>query len=164
MRDYQVLFVCTGNSCRSPMAAGFLHHHLPESQRDRLRILSCGTAAVDGGPASVHAIAVMREKGIDIGDHRSRHLSRDLVEASDIIFVMEESHRRELLERFPAYRDNVFLLRTFGRQQRTKKIEIADPHGGELSEYRICRDDIENEVRRILPPLLRLLNSPQDAS
>jgi len=138
------------------MAEGLLKHLLPPPLRDSVRILSSGTHAVDGMPASDEAIEVMAEKSIDINDFRSRSLSTGLVASSDIVFVMEEHHRLELIERYPGQRDNVFLLRTFDRKHRPLHTGITDPFGRGLSEYRACRDDIESEIRRILPRLLEL--------
>src|SRR3954451_958492 len=85
-----ILFVCTGNICRSPMAEGLFRHAV--RGRGDYRVLSAGVGAVDGQPDSDHAVRALKELGIDIGKHRSRHLTGELVQQADYIFGMTHSH------------------------------------------------------------------------
>src|SRR5258705_2781809 len=94
-----ILFVCTGNVCRSPMAEGLFRHTV--KGRGEYRVLSAGVGAVDGLPPSEHAVRALRELGIDISQQHSRMLSADLVRQADYIFGMTHSHVDAILLLYP---------------------------------------------------------------
>lgn len=157
-RKYKIVFVCTGNICRSPMAAGLLRAKLPKHLKSKVTIESAGTMGIEYSLASENAIEAMHEKGIDITDHQSLGVSDKVVKGADIIFALAEDHRHYLESNFPYVRDNVFLLRTFGRDhKKTGSVSVADPIGGSIEIYERCRDTIEREIDRILPRLTRLI-------
>ena len=132
----KVLVVCTGNSCRSPMAAGWLNRKLAGKG---WTAESAGVAAWGGAPASPEAVAVMQEIGIDISAHRSQALSRELVAGADRILAMTEEHRRELVRRFPGAAGKVYLLNSFGPGPAQ---DVADPVGLPEDVYRRTRDEL----------------------
>ena len=131
-----VLVVCTGNSCRSPMAEGWLNRKLAGKG---WQAESAGVAAWDGAPASPEAVAAMREIGIDISGHRSRALTRPRVAGADLILAMTEDHRREIARRFPEAAGKVFLLDSFGPGPAQ---DVADPVGLPEDVYRRTRDEL----------------------
>lgn len=135
-QEKRVLVVCTGNTCRSPMAEGWLK---PKLAGKGWTAESAGVAARDGQPASPEAVDAMREIGIDISKHRSRALSKDRVDGADIILAMTDGHRRELLFRFPEAKDKMFLVKGFGLE---KPGSVMDPVGLPLDVYRRTRDEI----------------------
>lgn len=127
-----VLFVCTGNICRSPMAEGLARGFALGRRPDlagRLSISSAGVAGLDGEPVTVEAVAAMRERGIDISAHRARSTSRALLERSDLVLVMEELQRRYLEP--VAGRTPVFLLLRFAEACRAWSMEVSPPAGDE---------------------------------
>ncbi len=132
----KVLVVCTGNSCRSPMAAGWLRQKLAGKG---WTAESAGVAAWNGATASAEAIAVMRELGIDISGHRSRALTKELVDGADVILAMTNEHRREIARRFPEAADKTHLLHAFGLG---KIRDVADPIGLPEDVYRHVRDEM----------------------
>ena len=158
-KTYTVMFVCSGNSCRSPMAAGLLQKKLYPEFNDRIRIISSGTLGIDDNPATLNAITVTKEKGVDISRHRSRGVRAKDLAKSDIIFVMAEHHKEFLDMHFPRYKENVFLLKTFSTgTEKPQNTSIEDPIGGDLKFYRKTINEIDKELDRILPQLLTLIN------
>src|SRR3989338_4689842 len=97
-----ILFVCTGNVCRSPMAEGLMRHFIRQNGEEKnYRILSAGLSAASGQPASENTARALREIGVDVGAIRSQPLTVELVRDADAIFVMTHSHQRLLLSLYP---------------------------------------------------------------
>ncbi len=131
---------------------------LPPAWRDRVRVQSAGTLGIYGSPATPFAVEVAAEHGADISGHRSQGVSRELVKAADIILAMAPEHKAYLERHHPDVRENVFLLRAFGRKRsRADTGGIADPIGGGLEVYRECGEAIAAELDRILPRLMSLI-------
>lgn len=137
----QLLFVCTGNTCRSPMAAGMMAALLAEQGREDVVCVSAGTAAFSGDPPSENAVRVMQEKGIDISAHRARRISYELLGETDVIYCMSGSHRDALCAAAPFAAPKIRLISPMG---------ISDPYGGSMDRYRRARDQIEAALRRLI--------------
>jgi RpiB/LacA/LacB family sugar-phosphate isomerase len=148
-----VLFVCTGNVCRSPMAQG-LFANLIRGRRD-IEVSSAGIGAVGGQPPSPYAVEVMGELGIDIRHIRSKPLMADLVRKADFIFVMTYGHLDSMLLLFPAAAEKTFLLREFESELPVMERELFDPIGQSREVYRECRDQIRAALPRLLDLVLR---------
>jgi protein-tyrosine-phosphatase len=137
-----ILFVCTGNICRSPMAEYlFREHHATEHG---WRVGGAGTHAPVGSPASREAVKALKEVGIDLRPHRSRQLTDALVDEADLIVVMTEGHRQICLERFPAAADKVHVLKSF--DPRALDEDVMDPIGYPIPVYRAVRDEIASAL------------------
>jgi len=146
MTGKTILFVCTGNTCRSPMAEYLFRARLgPESD---WRAESAGVAAVAGRSASPEAVEALRERGIDLTPHRSRPLTQALAESAALIIAMTEGHAQEIRDRFPAVRDRVRLLTSFGVVP--QEPDIPDPIGQSLFTYRHVRDQIESALADLI--------------
>ncbi len=149
-----ILLVCTGNTCRSPMAAGLLEASLADAlgievsqlENNGYRTLSAGTATISGLPATPEAVAAMNEKGIDISAHRSTALDREMVEQAQVILAMTRGHRAAVLRLGAGHDEHCHLLRD-GR-------DIEDPMGGDLAVYKSCRDQIAEGLRARLTEVI----------
>jgi glycine hydroxymethyltransferase len=144
-----VLFVCTGNVCRSPMAEGLFKKLL--SGRDDIRVRSAGVSAGSGMPASQHAVQVLFGDGVDLADFRSQPVSEDLVREATYIFVMTRDHKRMIELLFPEASEKTYLLREF----EPGAPDVPDPIGLGRETYERCRDTL----KKALPILLQFIEN-----
>lgn len=144
----RVLFICTGNVCRSPMAEGFLRHMVAGAS-DEIEIASAGLGAIDGSPPSENSVIVMKEEGIDISGQRSRMLTPDMIEDYTHIFGMGESHIDAIRSYFPESLEKTFVLREFIADEGFD-LNIHDPIGGDVEEYRLTRNLIKEAMASVL--------------
>jgi protein-tyrosine-phosphatase len=147
-----VLMVCTGNMCRSPLAEAILRAELQQRGVEDVRVASAGTGAWEGRAASDGALLVGLENDLDISEHRSRHLSRNMVEEADIIFTMSRSHSERV--RKLGGDGRVFLLGEYAGLKRSKA-EIGDPYGRELGVYRDTFELMQGLLRTAAERLMR---------
>lgn len=141
--SHVVLFVCTGNVCRSPMAAALFNARARRAGEDHLYLArSTGTWALDDEPASAHAITAMAERGIDLSAHRGQTITRELIEQAAVVIVMTRSHYDALVSEFPTARPKIHLM----SELIDRTFDIADPIGGTLADYQDCAANLENLI------------------
>ncbi len=143
-----ILFLCTGNVCRSPMAEGLFRHAV--KGRGDFRVLSAGLGALDGQPPTHHSVQAMKEIGIDIASQRSRALTAELVRSADYIFGMTHSHVDTVALLYPQMAEKTFLLREFDETLEPYEKDISDPIGSPYQVYAECRDQIEQGIVTLL--------------
>ncbi len=152
---FNILFVCTGNTCRSPMAAGLARAALKERQWSHVEVESAGVAAPPGAPAAEHARQVMAELGQDLTGHRARLLTQELAEWADLVAVMGPGHARAVASL--AGEGKVSLITDFLEGSGSGR-PVPDPFGGDLELYRETRDRLRKAVDALLDRLEPILS------
>lgn len=147
LSSVMVLFVCTGNTCRSPMAEAIFRQMAAQrlgcpadALEDRgLTVCSAGIAAMSGGRASNEAVHVMAERELDLSLHATQPLTEPLVRYADRIYTMTRSHRQAIVDQWPAAAGRTQILSPSGE-------DICDPIGGPLERYQRCAEQIRAEL------------------
>jgi len=150
----RILFVCAGNTCRSPMAAAFCREYMSEkldcavdeTEFRGYKIVSAGLMAGSGMPASSEVVGICARKGIDLSGHRSRPLTSGEVESSDYIFAMDSSNRERVLQICPAAAEKCMLLDGKG--------QISDPIGAGVDVYEECAKQVERALAERMDQIL----------
>ena len=148
--------VCTGNTCRSPLAAAALVRELG-ADRERVRVGSAGTAAEDGSPASEESIEIAAVQGLDLEDHRALRLTAEIAKAADLVIVMEAAHRPSV-ERLGVPTERVKVMSEWP-EPGDPGLPVSDPFGGSIEAYEECWRRIQHHVRRIVPHVREALRA-----
>ncbi|HRH98355.1 MAG TPA: low molecular weight protein arginine phosphatase [Prosthecobacter sp.] len=143
-----VLFVCTGNTCRSPMAEALFRELVRE--RADYQVASAGVAAAPGMPASKHTTALLTDRGLDLSGFQSRMLDREVLEQATHVFAMSSHHMAAIADEFPEQVDKIYLVSEFAAEDDLRGKDVSDPFGQGRSAYEETLRDLE----RMLPSLL----------
>jgi len=155
---YKIVFVCTGNTCRSPMAEGILSKVLQDAGYDDVHVSSAGIGTLDGYPATPYAVEIAKRHNVDISQHHSTRMNEFLFKQADLILAMAKNHY-EHLDDFPDASQKLYRLKAFPQTNSADaRHSVEDPLGGTLEEYKVTYQEIEQEIKRALPEIIRRIN------
>lgn len=153
--SFNIMFVCTGNTCRSPMAEAAFRKLIKNAGAVDIQICSSGAGAFDGQPASRFAVEVVKLWDVDLTAHRSQTLTKSLINNSDLILAMAASHYNTILGITPEAFDRTYLLKNFPEAGDNGE-GVIDPIGMPLTVYNEVFLDITTELELLLPRALAL--------
>jgi len=142
----KILFVCSGNTCRSPMALALARELARRNNLKNIEFGSAGLTAFDGAPISSLANEVLKKRGIDFSFHRAKSLEKKEIEEADLILTMTKAQKEEILRRFPQAASKTKMLMEYAG---LGEENILDPIGGTLKDYEACANKIEKALRQI---------------
>ena len=137
----RLLFVCTGNTCRSPLAEGMARAMFG----DLVQVSSAGIEAWEGESVSAHVVEILKEQKVDLSLHRSRRIKEELMADADWIIPMTQTQEAVLKRRFPQYVHKIRCLGNWGEEKR----DIIDPYMGSLDVYRQTAQEIRKLLNRL---------------
>ena len=144
-----ILFICTGNTCRSPMAAALMQREL-DARGINAKALSAGLG-FPGEPVSANAVEAMRKRGIDISAHLSQTAENMLLNAADVILVMQDVHKQVVELSHLNSRGKTFTLKEFVGEEG----DVPDPFGGDQAEYDACADELERLCKKAAEKIVK---------
>ncbi|NLG72072.1 MAG: low molecular weight protein arginine phosphatase [Chloroflexi bacterium] len=151
---HTVLFICTANVCRSPLAAALLRERVKDSAQD-WRIESAGTWALEGYPMVSKVEQVLNERGVPIPPHRSRKVTAELLQQFQLILTMEEGHKEALRFEFPEAASRIYMLSEMINQ----RFNVPDPMGKSYREYKITAQELDRVIEKGLEKISQLSQS-----
>jgi protein-tyrosine-phosphatase len=157
-KKFQIVFVCSGNICRSPMAEGILKRILSRTKYKHLvEVKSAGTLNIENAPAAIEAIEIARQYDVPLDNHRSRALSREILSGADLVFCLALNHLEYINSNYPEFRECVFLLKQWHEKTVLSNPSIADPIGHNFEFFKKVFNQIYIEIMRVLPEIFKLL-------
>jgi protein-tyrosine-phosphatase len=153
---FVILFICTGNMCRSPIAEGIMKKKIEEDmkgdEKEFILVHSCGTYANEGNKPSENAMKISKQNNIDISNIRSKPVNKLMIEESDIIFVLSVEHLNYIHENYFSAKNKTFLLKMFGENRPSQMADsIPDPMGFTIEYYNKTYIEIKNAIDKIFP-------------
>ncbi len=160
----RIVFVCTANICRSVMSEAILKKLLRDKQLGKnIHVESAGTESPVGRETIEIIKKLCKAYGSDVSHHRSRQLTKAIIETATLVVCLAKNHEKAIQEAFPEFKSKVVMLKEFGQLNPPKDPSVADPIGLSEKEYVACFKEIETEIKRVLPALEHRLHKTRPA-
>lgn len=143
----KIMYICTGNICRSAMAHKMLEKKAREQNKD-IQVYSCGVFAMNGDVPTYEGIQVMKEYGIDLKNHRATHIRNSKIEDMDIILCATTSHKNNVINMYPGLKEKVYTMKEYAGYDKND-MDIKDPWGYGIEVYRNCAKEIEDCIDKM---------------
>lgn len=145
-----IMFICTGNVCRSPMAHAYMQKKIKDLKKDNEYIISsCGTHAIKNQGATDNAIEVMKKYEVDLTNHKATRIEDSDIINFDLIFALTENHKSQILKNYPSLNNKVFTLKEYVNRDE-KYIDIDDPWGLDIVIYEATSRNIVNSIDKLI--------------
>ncbi len=152
-KNFVIMFVCTGNTCRSPMAHGILRSMLQAESISNVEVVSSGTGTLEGYPPTSNAVQASKNNGIDISDLYSQTITAEMVQASDLILALAFHHYLLIAQKYPDTDGKVFMVKAFPDKKPSRELSVEDPLGLGLEDYLDTYRELEAELKRAWPAI-----------
>lgn len=146
----KLMFICTGNICRSAMAHKLMEKMIKDAKRKEIDVYSCGVFAQNGDKSTHQAIEVMEEYGVNLKDHTATNIRNAPIQEMELILCMTQSHKYSVLQMYPELQGKVVTLKEYIGEE---NLDIADPWGYDITIYRFCAAEIEKCLQLLLEKL-----------
>lgn len=143
-----VLFICTGNICRSTLAEYMFRKMLADAGLGHVRVFSAGVAAYPDTPSPAEALKTLKARGLDGASHKAQLISGELIDQADLILTMEAGHQMAVVRKFPRAVGKTYVLKSFAGAEGPR--DVPDPMGEDLGVFEVCAVDIEGALKKLL--------------
>ena len=144
----KIMFICTGNICRSAMAHKMLEKRAKEENKD-VEVYSCGIYAQNGDIPTYEALTVMKDYGIDLSNHRATNIRNSNIKDMDVILCATTAHKNNVIAMYPELKDRVYTMKEYAGYPQND-IDIKDPWGYGIEVYRKCAKELEDCINKIM--------------
>lgn len=146
----KIMFICTGNICRSAMAHKMAEEKAKEKNKN-IEVYSCGVYAINGDVPTYEGIEAMKEYEIDLSKHRATNIRNSNIKEMDVILCATNSHKNNVIAMYPELKERVFTIKEYAGYK--DSLDIKDPWGYGIETYRICASEIEECINKIINKL-----------
>ena len=154
MLKMKIMFICTGNICRSAMAHRMLEKRLKDIKNSEIEVYSCGIYAENGDGSTYNAINVMKDYDVDLSTHRATNINNSKIEEMDLILCATNTHKQEVIYMYPKLKEKVFTMKEYINKN-TEDLNIKDPWGYDSYVYERCAEEINEVIDSIIDRLAK---------
>ena len=147
----KIMFICTGNICRSAMAHWLMEKKIKDNNLNNIEVYSSGVFAEPGDKSTYSAIEVMEEYGVDLKNHEATHIMQSEVQEMDLILCATSSHKRSVLQMYPNLNGKVYTMKEYVNINKNEQdLDIKDPWGYDIEIYRFCAAEIDRCLEKLI--------------